>query len=272
MDKGIFIKLLSHLYPKILGGEVTYYLDKKSEAEQYIKVDFKTLPKIPIISPTVLEIALDKVESDIRKYTGVSYDQGPKLTVSPDMEVRFIKETLIVDPKFQEASDEFALTYKDPIEHEFQRTYGWLGSFKLYPKDVSIQFDHNNESNIINYQNNESNIINFDINVGKIFYDNVELTDKLLEDFINTKQLKEDEETIETVRSSILGIIQRDISDTWNWPVIVEEWQRQVFEPFNHNSANSENMYFVMFDGSDYDSSLRITKLLTRYLRNRGLL
>ena len=150
MDKSIFIKLLSHLYPKILGAEVSYYLDKKSEAEQYIKVDFKTLPKIPIISPTVLELALDKVESDIRKYTGLSYDQGPKLTVTPDMEVTFIKKTLIVDPKFQEASDKFALTYKDPIKYQSQRAYmGGMPIFKLYPKDVEIEFDHNDESNVI---------------------------------------------------------------------------------------------------------------------------
>ena len=263
MDKSIFIKLLSHLYPKILGAEVSYYLDKKSEAEQYIKVDFKTLPKIPIISPTVLELALDKVESDIRKYTGLSYDQRPKLTVTPDMEVRFIKETLIVDPKFQEASDKFALTYKDPIKYQSQRTYmGGMPVFKLYPKDVEIEFDHNDESNVIYFY----------IYVGKIFYDNVELTDKLLQDFIDTSQLKEEEETIDNVRSSILGVIQGDIADTWNWPVIVGQWSTQVFEPFNYGSGDSDNMYYILFAGSDENSDYRIIRLLREYLENSGLL
>lgn len=262
MDKSIFIKLLSHLYPKILGAEVSYYLDKKSEAEQYIKVDFKTLPKIPIISPTVLELALDKVESDIRKYTGVSYDQGPKLTVTPDMEVRFIKETLIVDPKFQEASDKFALTYKEPFEFQSARTFLGGPKFKLYPKDVSISFDYNDESNAVL----------FNITIGKIFYKNVELTDKLLQDFIDNSPLKDDEESVDGVRSSILGIIENEISDTWNWPPIVDQWREQVFQPFNNGSSDDDNMYYVQFNDSDFNSDFQKIYLLDEYLKDRGLL
>lgn len=263
MDSNIFIKLLTHLYPKILGAEVSYSLGKKSETEQYIKVDFKTLPKIPIISSTILELALDVVEADIRKYIGVSYENRSIFTLfDTEIEDMLNKKSLIVDPKFQEASEKFALTYKDPIKYQFQRTYGWLPVFKLYPKDVVIEFDHNDQSNVIG----------FHINVGKIFYDNVELTDKLLQDFIDTSQLKEEEETIDSVKSSILGVIQNDISDTWNWPVIVEQWQTQVFEPFNYTSADSHNMYYILFDESDNDSDRRIIRFLREYLENRGLL
>ena len=263
MDSNIFIKLLTHLYPKILGAEVSYSLEKKSETEQYILVNFKTLPKIPIISSSILELALDDVEYDIRKYIGSSYENHPILTLfDTEIEDMLNKKSLIVDPKFQEASEKFALTYKDPIKHQFQRTFGWLPVFKLYPKDVVIEFDYNGQSIDIY----------FHINVGKIFYDNVELTDKLLQDFIDTSQLKEEEETIDSVKLSILGVIQNDISDTWNWPVIVEQWQTQVFEPFNYNSAYSDNMYYIMFDGADNDSDRRIIKFLREYLENRGLL
>lgn len=264
MDSNIFIKLLTHLYPKILGAEVSYSLEKKSETEQYILVNFKTLPKIPIISSSILELALDDVEYDIRKYIGGSYENHPILTLfDTEIEDMLNKKLLIVDPKFQEASDKFALTYKDPIKYQSQRTYmGGMPVFKLYPKDVVIEFDYNGQSIDIY----------FHIYVGKIFYDNVELTDKLLQDFIDTTELKEEEETIDSVKSSILGVIQGDIADTWNWPVIVEQWSTQVFEPFNYGSRYSDNMYYIMFDGADNDSDHRIIRLLREYLENRGLL
>lgn len=263
MDKSFFIKLLSHLYPKILGAEVSYSLDKRSETMQYIKVDFKTPPKVPITTPTTLELALDKVEFDIRKYTGVSYENRPIFVLSDtDLEKKLEKEGLIIDPKFQEASDNFALTYKEPFEFQSARTFLGGPKFKLYPKDVSISFDYNDESNIVV----------FNITIGKIFYNNVELTDKLLQDFIDNSNLKDDEESVDGVRSSILGIIESEISDTWNWPPIVDQWREQIFQPFNTDLSGDDNMYFVLFNDSDFNTDYRIIYLLRDYLKDRGLL
>lgn len=263
MDKSIFIKLLSNLYPKILGAEVSYSLDKRSETEQYIKVDFKTSPKIPITSPTTLDLALDKVDYDLRKYTGVSYRDRPIfILTNTDIEKKLEKEGLIIDPKFQEASDNFALTYKEPFEFQSARTFLGGPKFKLYPKDVSISFDYNDESNIVL----------FNITIGKIFYNNVELTDKLLQDFIDNSPLKDDEESVDSVRSSILGIIESEISDTWNWPPIVDQWREQVFQPFNNGSSDDDNMYYVLFNDSDFNSDFQKIYLLNDYLKDRGLL
>lgn len=265
MDKSIFIKLLSNLYPKILGAEVRYSLDKRSETEQYIKVDFKTLPKVPITSPNTIDLALDRVDYDIRKYTGVSHRDRPIFILTDtNIEKKLKEKGLIIDPKFQEASDNFALTYKEPFE--FQSAYTFLGGpkFKLYPKDVSIIFEYNDESNIVI----------FNITIGKIFYNNIELTDKLLQDFINNSPLKDDEESVDSVRSSIIGIIESEISDTWDWPPIVDQWREQVFQPFNTDPSGSgdDNMYYVQFNDSDFNSDFQKIYLLNDYLKDRGLL